>query len=196
MAVCSWCEREMTTAPSCTATVLHREGFPIRMIPWGKERGWRGRGRCGDCGVNPRGFHHLGCDVQRCPLCEGQMISCGCRFDEDGPDDDEEEVIDLYVDSNGDPAERRVVGDQEVVIHYGDLPESDVTTVHGIPCTTALRTVIDVAPDVSAEHLDRIVKDCLQRRLFTLDEARERLARPDMLKRPGAVLLREVLSDL
>jgi hypothetical protein len=193
MAICSWCEREMTTASSCTVSVLHRDGSPIRMIPWGKERGWRGRGRCGDCGVNPRGFHHLGCDVQRCPLCEGQMLSCDCRFDEDGADDDEEEVIDLYVDANGDPTERRMVGDQEVLIHYGDLPESDVTTVQGIPCTTALRTVIDIAPDVSAEHLDRIIKDCLQRRLFTLDEARERLAQPDMRTRPGAELLRRAL---
>jgi hypothetical protein len=26
--------------------------------------------------------------MQHCPLCGGQMLACGCRFDEDPPDDD------------------------------------------------------------------------------------------------------------
>jgi hypothetical protein len=196
MAICSSCEREMTTAASCTATVLHRGGAPIHMIRWGKERGWPASGRCGDCGVRPGGFHHLGCDVQRCPLCEGQMMSCDCGFDEDGPDDDgDEEVLDLYIDSNGDPTERVLLNDQEVVIHCADLPESDITTVQGIPCTTALRTVIDIAPDVDADHLERIVQDCLRRRLFTVEEARARVAQPDMRGLPGAQLVQRALPD-
>jgi len=194
MAVCSWCEREMTTASSCTAVVLHRDGTPIRMIPWGKEPGWSARARCGDCAAKPGGFHHPGCDVQRCPLCEGQMMSCDCRFDEDGSDDDgAQQVLDLFIDSNGDPTERVRMGEQDVLIHYSDIPESDVTTVRGIPCTTALRTVIDIAPDVDAARLHRIVQDCLRRRLFTAEEARERLSQPDMIDRPGAKLLRRAL---
>ena len=35
-------------------------------------------GRCPDCGVQQGGFHHLECDWERCPKCEGQMITCGC----------------------------------------------------------------------------------------------------------------------
>jgi len=36
--------------------------------------------RCHDCGIlNQRGnVHHVGCDMERCPKCEGQLISCRC----------------------------------------------------------------------------------------------------------------------
>ena len=77
--------------------------------------------------------------------------------------------------------------------HYDDIPETDITTVKGIRCTTALRTVIDIAPEVDAEHLEVIVQDCLGRHLFTVDEAWTRLAEPDMVERPGAELLRRAL---
>lgn len=197
MAVCDWCGSEMTTAESCNVKALHRGGVPTAMIRWGRERGWKASSRCGDCGVLPGRYHHLGCDVQQCPVCRGQMITCGCRFDEDGPDDgDGAELLDLYLDSNGDPTERVRNHGGEVIIHYTDeIPESDITTVRGIPCTTALRTVIDVAPDVDAAHLDRIVQDCLDRRLFTVSEARVRLSQPDMERRPGAELLRRALPE-
>ncbi len=99
----------------------------------------------------------------------------------------------LGVDGNGLLTERMWFGEQEVVIHRGDVPETDITTVDGIRCTTALRTVIDLAPEVSASHLERMVRDCLERGLFTLEEARRRVAEPDMIGRRGAEALRRVL---
>jgi len=135
-------------------------------------------------------------------LCRGQFITCGCRFDEDAPvhlsatgafDDG---PVDRYFDSKGVPTERRWLGDQEVIIHYEDVPDFDKTVVQGIPCTTALRTVIDIAPDVTTDQLDAIVRDCLQRGLFTTEEAWTRLALDDMRTRPGAVRLRELLRAL
>jgi len=35
---------------------------------------------CHDCGIeNKKGtLHHFGCDVERCPKCGGQLISCYC----------------------------------------------------------------------------------------------------------------------
>ncbi len=104
------------------------------------------------------------------------------------PDDD------LFIDANGCPTERVLMGELEVIVHYDDIPEKDLTTVRGIPCTTALRTVIDIAPATEPDDLRRMVDDCLRRRLFTVDEALARCNELDMLRRPGAHLVRRLLT--
>jgi hypothetical protein len=100
---------------------------------------------------------------------------------------------DRYIDANGVLTERVVLGGQDVVVHYDDIPDSDITTVNGLPCTTALRTVIDIAPELETPELERVVRDCLERRLFSVDEAMARIVEPDMLTRLGAQLLRQAL---
>ena len=81
-----------------------------------------------------------------------------------------------------------------MVVHYSELPDEDLTVVDGIPCTTALRTVIDVACDVEFPELERMVRDCLARRLFTAEEAFVRLSADDVRTRPGAVRLRALMA--
>ena len=56
-------------------------------IPYGKEgRGWRSDQACHDCAVLRGELHVPGCDVERCPACRGQAISCGCGDEEEpGP---------------------------------------------------------------------------------------------------------------
>lgn len=97
MATCTDCDQEMLTATSCTADTIIVRGqaftrFRVR-------RDWLGRdGRCPDCGAKPGGFHHLGCDVERCPSCRRQLISCSCGWVED---EDEGEVEALIVVADG-----------------------------------------------------------------------------------------------
>lgn len=34
---------------------------------------------CHDCDAAPGEYHQLGCDVEQCPYCGFQLISCDCR---------------------------------------------------------------------------------------------------------------------
>ena len=50
-------------------------------------------GECPACGVLEGEVHFLGCAVEVCPWCEGQLNKCNCRFEQlqvDAVDDDEQ----------------------------------------------------------------------------------------------------------
>ena len=80
---CEVCKKEMMVATTRTCTVNQSVEYPdgteLPSLPnhFGEQDG-----RCHDCGIKHGGKHHPGCDVERCPRCKGQLISCGC-FDED-----------------------------------------------------------------------------------------------------------------
>jgi hypothetical protein len=72
MAICEWCNQEMTDPKTITTKLKSStENFNEE------------NGRCHDCFIKQGGKHHPGCDAERCPRCAGQLISCGC-LDEDG----------------------------------------------------------------------------------------------------------------
>lgn len=77
MAECPVCKQEMNKAASCAKTAFVREGQTVYGVRW------EGPGRCGDCAVLPGGYHHIGCDQERCPFCHSQMLMCGCAAQED-----------------------------------------------------------------------------------------------------------------
>ena len=37
---------------------------------------------CGDCNTPQDSYHHVGCDIERCPRCKEQFIGCGCAVSE------------------------------------------------------------------------------------------------------------------
>ncbi len=76
MAVCSTCQQEMKGADDCSMHrwVQFKDGArPARTAHFNEPDG-----RCHDCGIKHGNYHHPGCDAERCPLCGGQLISCGC----------------------------------------------------------------------------------------------------------------------
>lgn len=81
-ATCNVCHKDMMRAKSCIKTVfvVEQEGQPdqiVQRIPVGQGADWT-EGRCHDCNAIVGGFHHPGCDTERCPFCGGQILSCNC----------------------------------------------------------------------------------------------------------------------
>lgn len=88
MAVCSDCNQEMTEAHSCNVSSLRLVETELADGEVGKEYNrdttyYDYNTKCHDCGiVNGNGhFHHFGCDIERCPVCGRQIISCGHFFE-------------------------------------------------------------------------------------------------------------------
>ena len=44
---------------------------------------------CHDCGVREGELHQPGCDMERCPFCGGQLITCNCSYKKLGFEHDE-----------------------------------------------------------------------------------------------------------
>ncbi len=87
MAECKWCEREMTDREN-TKTCLGNievefpDGEVLPSVPYWIDDVEQDH-RCHDCGVVLEGYHHPGCDMERCPRCGGQLIGCGCLSEDD-----------------------------------------------------------------------------------------------------------------
>lgn len=78
--------KEEIVAEQSRDTLL-REGLPVNRIPYGAPQEWPDMGPeyardpCGDCSAARGQIHLHGCDIERCPVCGGQLISCGCSLE-------------------------------------------------------------------------------------------------------------------
>lgn len=71
---CLVCGQDMMQSDGCRVAVMYHCGEQYVRIPF---RGFHGE-RCGDCKALSGNYHHWGCDLERCPVCGGQLISCEC----------------------------------------------------------------------------------------------------------------------
>jgi len=79
MAICNYCNKEMTESDSCIKQDV--EFSDGTKLPQSTYHFHESDGRCHDCNIKHGGYHHPGCDVERCPKCSGQLISCHCLSD-------------------------------------------------------------------------------------------------------------------
>ena len=75
---CVDCGRTMFQCDCCTKGYLKISHNYYKRIPSSSSLG---KGRCHDCGVKAGYVHHYGCDMERCPKCGDQLISCDCNHD-------------------------------------------------------------------------------------------------------------------
>lgn len=80
MVECEDCGKEMETAETCDVDQLYINGTWVDR----NTDHFDNNERCHDCGIlNQSGnIHHFGCDIEKCPVCEGQLFICECEKDE------------------------------------------------------------------------------------------------------------------
>lgn len=79
MSICTDCKQEMSGQGADTCTVTHIEYADGKRFERLTDHFDEPSGRCHDCNIKHGGLHHPGCDVERCPRCGGQLISCDCE---------------------------------------------------------------------------------------------------------------------
>jgi len=82
---CSDCHTEIGTTTTCTAPQLNGYGRVYDRVRCEESPMEPGVLAC-ECGVSIGATHHRGCDLEECPRCGGQLLSCGCKLSIKRPD--------------------------------------------------------------------------------------------------------------
>jgi len=87
MAICKCCGKDMLKVDSCIKLpFVYEDGESLDPLKYGED--WVEEvgdlsERCHDCNCNKGNYHHRGCDMERCPRCQGQALSCDCELKEE-----------------------------------------------------------------------------------------------------------------
>lgn len=87
MATCNDCKQDMLTSYGCIPprdAIVELNGKHYYRLRYSIPSQLVGRvdpdtHRCHDCNAAVNQYHHVGCDMERCPRCGGQFISCNCE---------------------------------------------------------------------------------------------------------------------
>jgi very-short-patch-repair endonuclease len=79
-----------------------------------------------------------------------------------------------------------------LVVHRGERLEADVTRHQGIPVTSPIRTLVDLASQIDRGELEAAVNEADKLDLVSTDELRAAL--DEIPRRPGVAVLRSVLD--
>lgn len=80
--ICKFCGKDMQHSNGCAVRIVRIDGTDYARIPVGGAHDYhehfRPDARCNDCGAKKGFYHHPHCDMERCPRCGGQILSCDC----------------------------------------------------------------------------------------------------------------------
>jgi len=85
-AICEFCKNDVAETDGCTLPVFFHKGKEYKRFIVGgigdffEDDGAGTDAKCGDCGAKYGYHHHFGCDCEHCPICNGQLLSCGCEI--------------------------------------------------------------------------------------------------------------------
>ena len=79
--ICTYCKRDITKSDGCDIYPVICHGVEYEQIKVGDENDYyenQPGAVCEDCKATYGNYHHPGCDLERCPVCERQLLTCGC----------------------------------------------------------------------------------------------------------------------
>jgi len=78
--VCTHCNQRMMPGKSCIKIPIYSMGKLYNTIPYGQDNSMLSdmHVNCPGCGVRYGGYHHPGCYVEKCPVCDKQLFVCDC----------------------------------------------------------------------------------------------------------------------